>query len=81
MTEDPFLSELITNDPNSLFEKYNKDEIERVHSKLSSEIEKKKEELRTMVGWVFIFFILILSPNQLIGSGVFLAFLFHRTTG
>lgn len=50
MTEDPFLSELITNDPNSLFEKYNKDEIERVHSKLSSEIEKKKEELRTMVG-------------------------------
>lgn len=37
-------------DVDQLFEKHNVSEIDGINTKLKHEIEKKREELRTMVG-------------------------------
>lgn len=41
---------LIDIDPASIFEQYNTSDVIEIHKKLQNEIEKKKEELRMMVG-------------------------------
>lgn len=37
---------------NSLFEQHTVAEIHQIHKKLQTDVEAKKEELRTMVGYV-----------------------------
>lgn len=43
---------LLEVEPHQLFETHSVAEIEQVRIKIHHEIEKKKEELRVMVGWV-----------------------------
>lgn len=46
-------------DPDKLFELYTIEEIQSTQIKLQHEIERKREELRTMVGYVFPSFLLL----------------------
>ena len=41
---------LLDIEPDKLFEKYTVSEIENVQKSINNEIERKKEELRTLVG-------------------------------
>lgn len=43
---------LLDIDPDKLFEQFTIQEVEETQKKLQHEIERKREELRTMVGWV-----------------------------
>lgn len=43
---------MLDTDPDKIFEEKTISEIEAIQKKIQDEIERKKEELRTMVGWV-----------------------------
>lgn len=47
---EPNLLEIV---PEQLFQKYSITEVDQVQKKLQYEIERKREELRAMVGYVF----------------------------
>lgn len=64
---------LLTIDPDKLFENHSIAEIQSIQSQLHNEIEKKREDLRTMVGLVnFLTFVVFLFLINILKLCVFL---------
>lgn len=46
---------LLEVDPDKLFKEHTISEIQEIQTKLQAEVERKREELKTMVGYALIF--------------------------